>query len=311
MTLAPAISIVIPAYQVADLIAETLQSIQVQTRGDWEALIIDDGSTDGLDDVVRPFLTDPRFRLHKFSNGGLAEARNRGIARAQGRYIAFLDGDDVYEPRYLEMMAARLDERAEIGLVTCDAILFGNPATEGRRFSELESQVPPITLERVVARQFTFAVMCMVRADALRAVGGFNPTLRAAEDFDLWTRLLMAGVQADYVPVPLVRYRRRPDSLSNSPQVFRTNIAVVYLQLMTLLKDRPEASICRHFVIRQLALLDRWEGENALRQGRLHEARIKLWRAAKFLPGWKSRLLAVILLFSPRAVAMAYRAGRG
>lgn len=308
----PAISIIVPAYQVAPLIAETLHSIQGQTLTDWQALIIDDGSTDELVAVVTPFLADRRFQLHRFANAGLAEARNRGIALAEGRYIALLDGDDIYHPDYLRIMSAVLDDQPEIGFVTCDMQLFGDPATEGRRFSTIESQIPPITLQRVLERDFTFAVMCMLRSEVVKATGGFDPTLRAAEDFDLWTRLLIDGVQAAYVPLPLVRYRRRPGSLSNSPEVFRTNIAAVYLRLMARLKGTPEASICRYFTMRQLALLDRWEGEQALRAGRMEEARQKLWRAAKLLPGLRGRLLAVVTLLSPRAgsVLLALLSGR-
>ena len=307
----PAISIVIPAYQVASLIGETLDSIQRQSFVDWQALIIDDGSTDDLTSVVQPYLADPRFELHRFANAGLAEARNRGIALARADKIAFLDGDDIYEPRYLEVMSGRLDARPEIGFVTCDMTLFGDPATEGRRFSEIERQVPPISLERVLKREFTFAVMCMLRAGVLRAVGGFDPSLRAAEDFDLWTRLLIAGVEADYVAEPLVRYRRRAGSLSNSPRLFRASIATVYLRLMAALPREPEATICRVYVYRQLALLDRWEGERALREGRAREARSKLWRAARHLPGWRGRLVAAVAFISRRlALAMLDHADR-
>lgn len=296
----PTITIIVPAYQVAHLISDTIHSVLVQTRTDWELLIIDDGSTDNLCEVVAPFLSDPRIQLHRFANGGLASARNRGIQLARGRFIALLDGDDMYEPEYLERMSAELERDPSIAFVSCDATMFGVPEREGRRFSEFEPQNEPISLERILLRQFNVFVMCMIRADAARAAGGFTTELRAAEDLDLWIRLLATGGRAAHVNAPLARYRRRAGSLSNSPELLLRSTATVYFRTLQLLgQDHPAASICRLKLTEALAQIDLWYGEQALRDGDLDRAYRYIGAALRILRRPRWRLMLILIRVAP------------
>lgn len=97
------VSIIVPIYNVGNFISECIQSIQKQTFTQWEAILIDDGSKDCSVDVVKSLLPqDDRLRLISQANGGVSKARNTGILNAQGRYLAFLDGDDMWEPTFLE-----------------------------------------------------------------------------------------------------------------------------------------------------------------------------------------------------------------
>src|SRR5689334_15629547 len=118
-TAAPAVSVIVPAYNVAHLLGETLASIQAQTRGDWEAIVIDDGSPDDVVSVFTRFAHDPRFRLLRTDNGGLATARNRAIAAARAPLVALLDGDDIYAPDYLERMLPAIEADPSLGFVSC------------------------------------------------------------------------------------------------------------------------------------------------------------------------------------------------
>lgn len=97
------VSIIMPSYNTGKYIAESILSIQAQTYTDWELLIVDDCSPDNTDEVVRPFLADSRVRYFKNEkNSGAAISRNRALREAKGRWIAFLDSDDLWEPRKLE-----------------------------------------------------------------------------------------------------------------------------------------------------------------------------------------------------------------
>jgi glycosyltransferase involved in cell wall biosynthesis len=165
----PAISVIVPAYGVANLVGEALVSLQQQTFTDWEAIVIDDGAPDELIVAVGEFSADPRIRLLHTPHGGVSVARNHGIAAARAPLIALLDGDDTYEPDYLATMKAAIEAAPGIGFVSCDATFFGNSPLAGRAFSDQIAQVPPVTLDRVLRRAFNvFTAGIMLR-------GGFRP----------------------------------------------------------------------------------------------------------------------------------------
>ena len=97
------VSVITPSYNTAGFIAETIRSVQSQTYGDWEMIIVDDCSTDDTDDVVKPFLEDSRIRyLKNEANRGAAASRNRALREAKGKWVAFLDSDDLWAPEKLE-----------------------------------------------------------------------------------------------------------------------------------------------------------------------------------------------------------------
>ncbi|MDF2635817.1 MAG: glycosyl transferase family 2 [Pelosinus sp.] len=113
------VSIVVPAYNVGPFIRETLETIQKQTVSNWEAIIVDDGSTDNTVEVIRDFIQhDDRFRLICQSNGGVSKARNTGLSNALGTYLAFLDGDDMWKPEFLEELLAAFREN-NINMAYC------------------------------------------------------------------------------------------------------------------------------------------------------------------------------------------------
>ena len=97
------VSIITPSYNTARFIGEAIQSVQAQTYTNWEMIIVDDCSTDNTDDVVKPFLSDQRIKyLKNDKNSGAAVCRNRAIKEAKGKWMAFLDSDDLWMPEKLE-----------------------------------------------------------------------------------------------------------------------------------------------------------------------------------------------------------------
>ncbi len=281
----PIVSIIVPAYGLAHLVGQTIESILAQTYPHWEAIIVDDGATDDVESAVQPYLSDTRFKLLRTDNAGLSTARNRAIAVASGSLIALLDGDDLYEPRYLELMTQAILADPGLGFVTCDATYFG-ASRVGQRFSAHVPQIDPISLERVLRRDFNVFITSLIRREALVEAGGFDPALRSAEDFDLWIKIIERGWRAAYVNAPLSRYRRRADSMSANAARLLGAVINVYANAEKRLTGRPEAAVAREMrasVERELAVI---EGEALVLGG---EARAGLKRLREGEP-WRRSL---------------------
>jgi cellulose synthase/poly-beta-1,6-N-acetylglucosamine synthase-like glycosyltransferase len=314
MASVPSVSIVVPAYGVAHLIGETLRSLQGQTRPDWEAIVVDDGSPDDVEAALREFAADPRIRLIRTANGGLAAARNRGAALARSPLLALLDGDDAYCPTYVEEMLALFEGRPTLGFVTCDATYFGSADRAGSLFSSHHPQDGPVTLDRVLARRFNVFVGSVIRKEAFDSIGGFDASLRSAEDLDLWIRLLSQGYEAACLSRPLVRYRRRPGSLSTDARTMLASERRVFEKAAAALDGRVERAVAGEAIDR---LAEREAHEEAERLILAGEARRGLsmlrgyhrqsvrWRIAKLLIGICPPLGKPILL-----VRNAISAGR-
>jgi glycosyltransferase involved in cell wall biosynthesis len=194
----PAVSVVMPCFNAEDHLGRSVDSVLGQSFPDWELIAVDDGSTDG----TRAWLqaqTDPRVHLHVQPNRGVSAARNAGLALARGRLVAFLDADDTWEPTFLAEMVAALEARPDAVLAYCGWQNLGLPGGRGEPF------VPP-DYETVTKRETLFAGCrwpihaALARHDAIEHAGGFDTTLKNAEDYALWLRVGTAG--------PIVRVPR-------------------------------------------------------------------------------------------------------
>ncbi len=243
-----AITIVIPAYGVTDMLRDALDSVLGQDRDDWNAIVVDDGDARVASHVAR-YLSDPRIRLLRTDNGGLPTARNRAIAASTTPYVALLDGDDILEPDFVSAMIAAIERSPAIGFATGDATFFGADRV-GERFSAWCPQVLPATLERVIRREFNIFGLTAMRRESIESIGGFDTSLRSSEDLDAWIRLLAAGWDLAYVPRPLARYRRREGQMSgNTPVMLRTAHAVMS-KARDHLAGRPEAAAAAEMIAR-------------------------------------------------------------
>src|ERR1700761_4648418 len=264
----PAVSVLVPAWGVAHLVGESLASLQAQSFTDWEAVVVDDGAPDDVAGAVAPFAkADPRIRFVPTPHGGLSAARNHAIAAARAPLISLLDGDDYYRPDYLEKMVAAISADPGLGLVSCDATIIGQTWRAGRRFSDFLSQVGEPTLDAVIARRFNMFVSTILRREAVASAGGFDEELPAAEDLDLWIRILEKGWRAAYVPEPLVFYRRRPGSLSSSTFKLHRATVRLYEKAVARLAGRPEAQTAAVMVERMRDMAGWAEGEDLVIAG--------------------------------------------
>lgn len=244
---AAAMTIVIPAYGVTDMLADALDSVLAQDRSDWRAIVVDDGDR-RVAPYAGPYLADPRITFLQTDNGGLPTARNRAIAAASTPYVALLDGDDMLEPDFVSAMIAAIEASPTIGFATGDATFFGADRV-GERFSSYCAQALPATLDRVIRREFNVFGLTAMRREAIEGIGGFDTSLKSSEDLDAWIRLLAAGWELAYVPRPLARYRRRAGQMSgNVPVMLRTAHAVMDKARRDL-AGRPEAAAAEEMCV--------------------------------------------------------------
>jgi glycosyltransferase involved in cell wall biosynthesis len=188
------VTVVIPLYNKASQIAQTIDSVLKQTVGDFQLVVVDDGSTDGSGDVVRRF-TDPRVCLIVQKNAGVSAARNRGVAEANGDLVAFLDADDQWLPDFLETALTLRDHFPEAGIygVAYDFVFQGRRVDPGfvhcRTVPEggllddyflAATGSPPISASTV-----------MIPKRVLLECGGFPVGIRAGEDLDTWARIAL------------------------------------------------------------------------------------------------------------------------
>lgn len=201
----PAVSVLIPAYNGAGLIGATIASLKAQSFTDFEAVIVDDCSTDDTRSLLRT-IDDPRFRvIEAETNQGPVHTRNRALAAARGRYIAALDQDDLCTPDRLARQLAYLDAHPDVVLVAAAAdVLEGGVV----RPSALPAVTTPALVEWMlwICNPIVWSTV-MLRGDVARALTPFTrPEILYAEDFDLYHRLSRHGRIAR-IDTPLLHYR--------------------------------------------------------------------------------------------------------
>lgn len=213
---APTVSVIMPAYNGAALIGETIESVLAQSFDDFELIIVDDCSTDATLEVVRRY-ADPRIRtLRAPENGGPVLARNRAFAAARGSYIAGLDQDDLCTPDRFARQVAFLDAHPEVVLVASDCSLLTEGVTSP--WPGPRTLTPPVIDWLLMLQNPLVWSSVMFRADAARRLTPFErPEVRYAEDFDLYHRLRAAGEIAR-IDTPLLVYRCHPGGASKKFQ---------------------------------------------------------------------------------------------
>jgi glycosyltransferase involved in cell wall biosynthesis len=243
---APRVAVIVPAYGVAHLLAEALQSVLAQTFAEWECVVIDDGAPDDVAGAVAPFLADPRIHFLATPNAGVSAARNRAIAASSAPLIALLDGDDLFRPDYLATLVPILEADPQVRLITCNARQFGAVATERLVFDSPQGVGPDWrgSLAQVIDRSFKLYIGTTFRRADFEAVGGFDVTMAQSEDLDLWVRLMQLGGHARYVDQVLGDYRIRAGSASaNATRMLLGNIKVFEKARAALAPDRPEQAV--------------------------------------------------------------------
>ena len=236
---APAFSVIVPAFDSRGRIGSTLRSVLAQSRRDLELIVVDDGSADGTADEAEAFAeTDPRVIVLRQENAGTAAARNAGLDVARGRYVSFLDDDDLWLPGFLERAGAALERTPGAGLAYCDAwvvdattgLVGGRTALE--RFAPAIRRLPrALSAERTLTAllRINFLTTCAVtvRRDAVEAAGCFDTAIRGSDDWDLWLRIAGAGHGSVRIGEALAVLVKRAGSAGSDELMMARNAALV------------------------------------------------------------------------------------
>jgi glycosyltransferase involved in cell wall biosynthesis len=208
----PAVSVVIAAYNMAQYVESAVSSVLAQTYADLEIVVIDDGSTDNIAVVMRAFADDPRVRFLPQSNQGQPKAKNAGIKAARGRFIAFCDADDLWEPRKLELQLPRFEDPA-VGVVYSATATIDRA---GSKTGEISGSGPSgYVLPQLFVKNFVPFGTTVVRRSVIDDCGMFDESFAMGIDWDLWLRVARDW-QFAFVDEPLYLYRVWPGQMSKN-----------------------------------------------------------------------------------------------
>lgn len=281
---APLVSVIVPAFNCDDTIAETIQSVLDQTFSDFELIIVDDGSTDETTAIVSQF-DDERIVYTRQKHQERAVARNRGISLAKGKYIAFVDADDLWLSKKLEKQLRLMETQPELGLAYCDLFYFDAVACKDIELFSRQVRLHrgKVGLHLLLKVNFIQSPTALVRRETIDQVGLFDPSLPPVEDWDMWLRIAFLA-PIDYVAEPLARYRVHENMTSwvkPSWQLYDSNLRLF---------DKAERLYAvRSWKIRRMIRLKRAlahydYGRAMMRKGNYDEARKCFTAAARSYP---------------------------
>jgi glycosyltransferase involved in cell wall biosynthesis len=308
----PNVSVIIPAYNVAPYIGETLDSVFAQTFANYEVIVINDGSpdTEDLERALARFID--RIRYVEQKNRGASAARNTGLRAAQGEFVAFLDADDLWLPNYLNEQIKFILER-NCDLVCADAEVFSDDSREEKTYMEsLMAGAPPtgdVTFIGLLsAEQSLITSGVVVRRELVFQVGLFDEALRNSQDFDLWLRLALHGTRMAYQRRTLLRYRSRGNSLSGDEvNVHRRELRVLEKVERSYDLSPAERPEIVSVIERRRSILEFELGKLYLARGEFIHARECFGKANRSGRSWKTQAALGFSCLAPRLMQSLYQ----
>lgn len=304
----PQISVIVPAYNVAEYISDTLNSILEQTFKDLEIILVNDGSPDT--EILEKTLADyfDEIIYIKKPNGGVATARNTALAEARGSIAAFLDGDDVWLPNKLSSQMQFIENHA-FDMVYCDAALFGEQLIESKTFMETAPSIGKVTTESLLDGSCNILTSAtIVKKELVDRNGLFDENADRIEDFDLWVRLCKNGVKIGYQTVVMAKYRIRAGSLTgNTIERSERSIAALELVKEKIEFSESEQTAWQKQYDSSKSELNLEKGKHNLVRGNFIEARKNFADANSISGSLKLRALNILLAISPKLVLAIFR----
>ncbi len=298
------VSVIIPTFNGGAFIRETIASVLAQTSPPLEVIVCDDGSTDDTPRLLRGL--DARVRVLEQTNRGVSAARNLGAHHATGRYLAFLDHDDLWEPDFLATQVAALRADRRLGLVYSDSwIIDSNGRSHGTRSRFLQYRDGNVFRDLLRGNFIPIETM-LVPSDVFRSIGRFDETLRYCEDFDLCLRITRRH-PVRFDRRPLARYRIHDRNLTHD----REKLVAEWLLILQRLVQEPDLAGAERIIVgEELARRHLDAAWHAMRRGDLASAdaaiarspgardlrlaaRVRAARIALGMvpSGWRSRLM--------------------
>ncbi|HSG30394.1 MAG TPA: glycosyltransferase [Thermodesulfobacteriota bacterium] len=224
MTVAPLFTIIIPTFNRKVFIKTAVDSVLNQTYEDFELIIVDDGSVDGTDKLIKEY-TDKRIKYFYQENRGVSSARNKGIKESKGEYLSFLDSDDTWVNTKLERTAEYINRFPDIKIFHSNEVWYrnGNLLNQKIKHKKPDGYVYPYALPLCCIGMST----AVVKRDLFDEIGMFDQSLPACEDYDLWLRATYK-YQVKLIPEPLtIKHGGRPDQLSSQHSLDKYRIAAL------------------------------------------------------------------------------------
>ena len=307
------VSVVIPSYNCANYLRAALESVLAQSYRPFEIIVIDDGSTDETQELIRDY---PQVIYVRQENSGPSRARNTGVRRAQGRYIAFLDADDIWTSGKLSAQMAIMESHPEVGIVFGDMQNFfaddapQQPVFQKYKLTEEFFGHPSLVMDpvaKLLRINFIATGTVLARKDILESCGLFDEQVHAAEDWDLWLRIALRHPIAYTASVVMLR-RRHDTNTSKNTEAMSSSALQVLEKLQCERADelaRASVDINKHLEEGYTNL-----GYFYLRQMALGQARQALWKSFSF--GIQGRAVLYFLsTFLGRAVVGSIMRARG
>jgi glycosyltransferase involved in cell wall biosynthesis len=307
----PKVSVIIPAYNVAEFIRESVESALDQKFREHEVIVINDGSTDtnSLEIALQTRLEDIIYIKQR--NTGAGMARNTAIEHARGDIIAFLDGDDIWLPDFLASQYVFL-QRNGYDMVYCDAILFGMNSPYRRTFMETAPSNGEVNFDSILDfRCNVITSGTMVRKQAIVDAGMFETERVRAHDFHLWLRIAKNGGKIGYQRTQLLKHRIHLDSLSGDSvsRIEREIDAFQRVRRTIDLSEEQQATVERMITVLEADLAVE-QGKSYLLEGNYPEAALAFRVANHHRRSMKLTAITWLARLAPQTLLKFYKANR-
>jgi glycosyltransferase involved in cell wall biosynthesis len=307
----PKVSVVIPAYNAADTIEETLKSVLAQKFREHEIIVVNDGSpdTERFERMIRSLL--PEITYIRQRNAGAGPARNLGIEHARGDIIAFLDADDIWLPDLLASQFVFM-QRHNYDMVYCDAQLFGRNSAYRRTFMQDAPSDGEATFNSMLdLRCNVITSGTLARKAKIVAAGMFETQRVRAHDFHLWLRMAKAGAKIGYQKKVLLKYRVSTEGISGDSisRVEREISAFERVRASIPLDDEQQAIVSRRIADFEADLAVE-QGKSFLLSGDHREAAIAFRVANRHRHSLKLSAISWLARLAPGMLIKHYKANR-
>jgi glycosyltransferase involved in cell wall biosynthesis len=308
----PLVSVVIPAYNASEYIAEALDSVMAQTFKNYEVIVVNDGSpdTEQLERALEPY--KDRIIYIKQKNRGPSGARNTAIRAARGEYIAMLDSDDAWLPAYLAEQVRILSDNPDLDMIYADAWLSGDADLPHRTFMEGAPSRGPVSFESLLRYDSSIITSgAVAKRQTLIDAGLFDEAFIRCEDFDLWIRVAHRGGKISYQKQILAKHRAHAASLAaDTVKMVESQIEVLKKAQRTLPLTDEQRKLIETQLAHCAAQIDLHLGKQYFHEGEFQLASEALRRANVFYQSIKLRVVLWFLRASPGLLRFADRARR-